>query len=181
MDNINFSKDLIKGKIVETIFQQMFRENESYTILPFGYEHTTPELAQYQRKIALKKVLQNIRHAPDFILISQDKKEVYLVEVKYRSRLEAHYIKKIVEETLRLWDPSYLFVATPQGFFFGPCNEIFNKDGEIGPLYQKWVNKEVQEKYLNLMNEFIGNIDARVSSDSSNDLTLGEGYELGLI
>jgi len=47
-ENIKFAKNLIKGKIAEIIFEQMIRDEERYTVIPFGYEHTVPTLAQYQ-------------------------------------------------------------------------------------------------------------------------------------
>jgi hypothetical protein len=47
------------------IFEEMFRKSEEFTVIPFGYEHTTPMLAQYQHILEVKQVLENIRHAPD--------------------------------------------------------------------------------------------------------------------
>ncbi|MDE2096048.1 MAG: hypothetical protein KGL39_02265 [Patescibacteria group bacterium] len=42
---ISFFRDLLKGKIAEVIFEQMFRDCGKFTILPFGYEKTVPEVA----------------------------------------------------------------------------------------------------------------------------------------
>lgn len=153
-DHIKFSKELIKGRIAEIVFEQMFRESGDFTILRFGYEYTLPELAQFQHSVEFQKVLDNIRHTPDFVLISQSKREVYLVEVKYRSNYYTDKIKQIAEETLKKWDPSFLFLVTPKGFFFGPCHTIVNDNGKIGGLYDKWASKEIQNKYLKLLNEF---------------------------
>jgi len=52
-----FIKDLVKGKIAEIIFEQMFRESGRYTILHSGYEYTLPELAQYQHLAEVKAVM----------------------------------------------------------------------------------------------------------------------------
>lgn len=153
-DNIEFSRNLIKGRIAEIIFEQMFRESGKFTILRMGYEYTLPELAQYKQLPEVEKYLENIRHTPDFILISDDKKEAYVVEVKYRSHRKAEDTMSIASNNLKVWDPSWLFIASPDGFFFGPCNTIKNKCGEIGQLFEKWVDKETQDKYLKLMNEF---------------------------
>ena len=46
MENIKFTKNLVKGKIAETIFAQMFREVGDYTVIEFGYEKIIPELIQ---------------------------------------------------------------------------------------------------------------------------------------
>jgi hypothetical protein len=151
-----FVKDLIKGKIAEIIFEQMFRESGNFTILHAGYEYTLPELAQYQHLTEVKAVIENIKNAPDFVLISQDKKEVYLVEVKYRKNRYPDKIKEIAEKTLEIWNPSWLFIASPDGFFFEPCNTVARNNGEIGPLYDggKWVEPGVQAEYLRLLNQF---------------------------
>ena len=156
MENtIEFSRNLIKGRIAEIIFEQMFRESGKFTILRSGYEYTFPELAQYRQLPEVELYLERIRHNVDFILISDDKKEVYLVEVKYRTNLKDEDIKKIALETREVQDPSWLFVASPShGFFFEPCNTVLKNHGKIGRLYEKWVNKGIQEKYLKLMNEF---------------------------
>lgn len=155
MDNLDFSKNLIKGKIAETVFEQMFRENGDFTILRFGYEHTIPELAQY-RASTFKRVVDDLSDAPDFVLISNKdgQKEVYLVEVKYRTKWGKEEIKEIAEKLLKRYDPVYLFIASLDGFFFGPCHDIVNNKGEIGTLYYKWADKEIQEKYLKLLREF---------------------------
>lgn len=46
MNNISFTKNLIKGKIAEIIFENMLREAGIFTILHFGYEYILPELAK---------------------------------------------------------------------------------------------------------------------------------------
>ena len=44
MSNITFARNLVKGKIAETVFAQMLRETKTYTVLEFGYEKVIPEL-----------------------------------------------------------------------------------------------------------------------------------------
>lgn len=149
-----FIKDLVKGKIAEIIFEQMFRESGRYTILHSGYEYTLPELAQYQHLAEIKAVIENIRNAPDFVLVSQDKKEVYLVEVKYRTHRHAENLMKICEDTLRTWNHCWLFVASPDGFFFEPCNTVLKNNGNIGPLVnEKFVDHKVRDGYLKILDQ----------------------------
>jgi hypothetical protein len=158
---INFSRNLIKGKITELIFQEMFGCSDKLTILPIGYEHTTPILAQYQHHVQIKRVLENIRNAPDFALITEDKSQVYLVEVKYRNGFTKEDILKIATDLSTRWNPSHLFVASPDKFYFSPCNTIVHSGGEIEELKESWIGKEVQIAYLSLLREFM------VKSDSS--------------
>lgn len=153
--DIDFSRDLIRGRIVETIFEEMFRASGEFTVLPIGYEHTTPTLAQYQHLLEVKNVLENIRSAPDFALISQDNKKVFLVEVKYRNELNKKEILETAKATLVRWNPCFLFVATKDNFYFSPCSSIINNQGEIEQLRESWISKNLQEEYLSLIKEFI--------------------------
>ncbi len=151
---ISFSRELLKGKIAEVIFEQMFRECGKFTILPFGYEKTVPEVAQYQHVVEVQQVLDNIRHAPDFILITQDRSQVYLVEVKYRHLILEQDIKAIAEQVRQHWEVAWLFLATPQGFFFDSINRVIASGGKIPPLPNSWIDSETQKHYLSLLMEF---------------------------
>jgi len=44
MKHYDFARNLVKGKIAETIFAQMLRETGSFTVLEFGYEKIIPDL-----------------------------------------------------------------------------------------------------------------------------------------
>lgn len=149
-----FIRDLMKGKIAEILFEQMFRDSGKFTILHSGYEYTIPELAQYQHFVEIKAVIENIRNVPDFILITQDKTQVYLVEVKYRSKIHEKELLGIAERTLQTWEKCWLFVASPSGFFFDPCNRVKNNNGKMNLLDGNWIQNQIQSDYLGLLNQF---------------------------
>jgi hypothetical protein len=75
-------------KIAEHIFQYMFREAGKYTVIPIGYESTADELEPYKQHVYVRKVLNNLKAAPDFVLISKDKTDVIVVEVEYFPKME---------------------------------------------------------------------------------------------
>lgn len=152
---IEFSEQLIKGKIGELIFSQMFRNSNQFTVIPFGYENTFPEIAQYAYMADDKQVFETIRNAPDFALVSHDKKDVYLVEVKYRHSMNEKHIQEIAEKIQSRWKSVLLFVATPTGFYFGNCADIISAKGVISPLDTSWVSEKEQSEYVRLLNEFI--------------------------
>ena len=152
--NTKFSKDLIKGKIVEVIFEQMFREAGEYTIIPFGYESIVPELINCGKSFSAKKVIQNISSSPDFALISRNKENVFLVEIKYRHRFDMEEIKNVAQEQKRRWHPSWIFIATLNGFYFDSCSDIIKNNGEATALKSGWIGKALQDKYLKLLKEF---------------------------
>lgn len=149
-----FSKDLIKGKIAEIIFEQMFRETGEYTIIPFGYENIMPELINCGKSSGAKKVIKNISTAPDFALISQSKESIFLVEVKYRRRFNKEEIKNLAQEQKNRWHPSWIFIATLDGFYFDSCSDIIKNNGEVTALKNGWIKKDLQDKYLALLKEF---------------------------
>lgn len=148
-------KNFIKGKIVELIFDQIFREAGRFTILPFGYERTLPELAQYSSEVKYRPVLDNVRSAPDFVLISHDKTEVYMVEVKYRANHTKADLVRIAKKIRSRWEAIWIFLATPDGFYFDSCTNVVKNEGAIASLDFGWVPEDIQKQYLELMKEFI--------------------------
>lgn len=151
---IDFSKQLIKGKIAELVFDQMFRQSSGYTVIPFGYEAIIPEIIQYAEQAGRKGLIENIRNAPDFALVSHDPKQVLLVEVKYRSTIDMEKIRDTAKKICEQWKLAWLFLATPQGFFFDSCTDLTNQE-KLTPLSDKMVPFETQAKYLKLLGEFI--------------------------
>ena len=150
----DFSKNLIKGKIAQIIFEQMFREQGEYTVIPFGYENILPEIfPQKNNYEGAKRAIDNIRNAPDYTLISARKEKVFLVEVKYRRELNIEEIRNIAIKQIERWSPSFIFVATQGGFYFDLCTNIINKTW-ITKLSDRMVSRELQNKYLELLVEF---------------------------
>lgn len=66
---------------------------------------------------------------------------------------------KIAERMFESWKPSFLFIATQEGFYFGKVSDIVRDKGEIHPLEHKSIPKELQEKYIELLRVFIKNGD----------------------
>ena len=150
-----FTHKLIKGKIAELIFDQMFREIDRFTIIPFGYESTLPEIAQSSHLVEYKYVLDQIRTSPDFAMVSHDKTEVFLVEVKYFHQYNEKEINEAAKKIHSKWRVIWLFVATPDGFYFDSCMNVINSNGKILPLSSTWISTQIQNEYLRVLREFI--------------------------
>jgi hypothetical protein len=148
-------KKLFNQKITEHIFQYMFREAGKYTVIPIGYEATAEELEPYKRHAYVRKVLDNLKAAPDFVLISKDKTDVIVVEVEYIAKAEPEDIGDMVHTVLRRWDPSYVFIATQTGFYFDSCNSVKAENGHIKLLSEHWVKMDMQHKYLELLHYYV--------------------------
>jgi hypothetical protein len=153
MDNILFARNLVKGKIAETIFAQMLREAGDFTVLEFGYEKVIPELVQRGYK-ENNITIETLRTAPDFAVINQKTKEVKLIEVKYLKSLNFKYILGYAKKMSQSWNPSYLFIATLGGFYFDEINNIIRNKGKIAPLETPQINRDLQIRYLKILSDF---------------------------
>lgn len=155
MENIDFSQNLIKGRIAEMIFEQMLRDAGGFTVLGFGYEKVIPELARRQDTIEAERTMEIIRRAPDFAVIKHETNKVYLVEVKYMHSMKREWVLKAAQQMINSWDPSYLFIVNPHSFYFESVRSIVEKEGEIEAFGYDSVSKELQDKYLELLKTFI--------------------------
>ena len=183
-DPINFSKQLVKGRIAETLFEQMHRDAGGFTILAFGYESVIPELAHRQHDLGAEATMEIIRRAPDFAVIDNKTHEVRLIEVKYRMHPSVADNQKCAKRMHDSWKPSCLFLATPKGFFFDKVSTIVENKGAIAPLSHSHIPEELQKKYTELLNQFIVPTEAlsgelwqkiEPTEDSSDSATEGVG------
>lgn len=150
----NFEHNLIKGRIAEMVFELMMRESGAFTVIPFGYENTIHELLHYQNITKQKKAIKRVKKAPDFVVVSSETKTVHLVEVKYRKNPDPKEVKEKAEEMMKLWDPSWLFLATPKGFFFDSAEYVVKNKGKMKSLDIESITPELKEKYIKLLNDF---------------------------
>jgi len=155
MDNIAFARNLVKGKIAETVFAQMLRETREFTVLEFGYEKVIPEMIQ-QGHVEDNGMIETLRTAPDFAVINQKTKEVRLIEIKYMHRLNPKFVLQDAKRMSGSWNPSYLFVATLDGFYFDNIEMIIKNNGFIPALEHPQIPKAVQDKYLQIIIDFEG-------------------------
>ena len=155
-EKYDFERQLIKGRITETIFDQMFREREDFIVIPFGYEKVLPEITQYAEGREAEMVKDNIRNAPDYALISHKHNGIYLVEVKYRRKINNEEVLEIAEKIHKRWKLVWLFMATQEGFYFDSCANILRKK-KIIQLSTSWISKDVQDSYHKMIRSFIQN------------------------
>ncbi len=155
MDHIDFARNLVKGKIAETVFAQMLRETQNFTVLEFGYEKVIPELVMhgYDQN---EGIMETLRSAPDFAVINEKTKRVHLIEVKYMRSMNKTYMLGHARRMSKSWNPSYLFVATLDGFYFGDIDEVIEAGGAIPLLKHAQIPDEIQVKYLQILRDFEG-------------------------
>lgn len=85
-DQWNFRYGMIKGRIAETLVQELFL-SLGYNVFRYGMENTIPGIMELLKGIR-SDVAQEIRRMPDFVMQNPNTKEVYFVEVKFRANGE---------------------------------------------------------------------------------------------
>ncbi len=152
-NEVSFARNLVKGKIAETVFAQMLRSIGQFTVLEFGYEKIIPELVG-RGKGENDEMVEALRTAPDFAIINNKTKKVHLIEVKYRKSFSNSVVLSTAKRMSACWNPSYLFLATVDGFYFGEVKEIIKRKGKINLLVHKQIPKSTQENFLKILNDF---------------------------
>ena len=79
----SFSQNSIKGRVAETIIQELFLAHE-FNVFHYGMERSIPGIAQLTRK-TFGAVKQQIRSMPDFVVQDPRNNKLHFVEVKYRA------------------------------------------------------------------------------------------------
>jgi hypothetical protein len=153
VNNILFARNLVKGKIAETIFAQMLRDTGEFTVLEFGYEKVIPELIQQSHE-SNDDVIETLRAAPDFAVINKTTKRVHLIEVKYLRKYNENYMLEHAKRMAKSWNPSYLFLATLDGFYFDEIKDVIAANGQMRPLHHRQINEDLQKKYLQILKDF---------------------------
>lgn len=141
-------ENLLKGRATEVVFEQMFGNKKQYKVLHFGFEYITAELKGAIRGVD-DETFKMISKAPDFLLHDTEEHSLYLVECKYRTKVQAEdilYIAKQLDE--KNWSLSKLFIASPDGFFYDDVENIIANKGECPRLSCELVSEATQEKYL---------------------------------
>jgi hypothetical protein len=78
----NYREGMIKGRIAETLIEELFLAL-GYNVFRYGMENTVPGIMKLLRGVR-SDVAKNIRRMPDFVIQSQDTKDVFFLEVKFR-------------------------------------------------------------------------------------------------
>ena len=78
-----FSENAIKGRVAETIIQELFLAH-GFNVFHYGMERSIPGIAQLTRKTK-GPVNDRIRTMPDFVVQDPRNNRLHFVEVKYRA------------------------------------------------------------------------------------------------
>ncbi|MDG1731049.1 MAG: hypothetical protein P8K68_01585 [Algibacter sp.] len=82
----NFRYNMIKGRIAETLIQELFL-SLGYNVFHYGMENTIPGIMELLKGVKTE-VANEIRRMPDFVIQNPSTNEVFFIEVKFRKNGE---------------------------------------------------------------------------------------------
>ena len=104
-----FSENSIKGRVAETIIQELFLAH-GYNVFHYGMERSVPGIAQLTCKTD-GDVKRRIQSMPDFVVQDPRNNRLHFVEVKYRA--SGHYsIDDITGEYP--WPHAYFIIVSKE-------------------------------------------------------------------
>ena len=144
MSKKDFSLNLIKARVAETIIQQLFIEN-GYSVFHYGMENAVPTIVGRLNKDN-SEISKSIRQMPDFVLQSPDG-ELFYLEVKYRAKGD-FFFEEITDSFP--YKNAWFIIVTKDQMFCASVSEL-KKYGKI-PLEDTF--------HLNNRTEFLLSVDA---------------------
>ena len=79
----NFRYGMIKGRIAETLIQELFL-SLGYNVFRYGMENTIPGIMELLKGVR-SDVADDIKRMPDFVIQNPNTKDVHFIEVKFRA------------------------------------------------------------------------------------------------
>lgn len=134
MERYSFASNVVKGRIAETLIEEMFKKS-GYIVYRFGYEailENISQLRQLGRELQDSDTLDRIRSIPDFLVISPNG-SVQLVEVKYSST--GSLSKSKLNKYAGYWKEARILLVSPtKPHFCINYIENFISTGRLFPL-----------------------------------------------
>lgn len=155
-NNKEYSENLIKGRIAETIIQELFIQS-GYNVFHYGMERTLPAILG---KISGKNdaVSTAIRSMPDFVVQNTVSGALFYVEVKYRSSGE--FRLKDLMKNYPYENAHFILVSTDsiKHITFHDLKEgayiSKNDDRHLQSCAYFTFDKDILKQYLNYVTKF---------------------------
>ena len=82
----SYKEGMIKGRIAETLIEELFLSLD-YNAFRYGMENTVPGIMELLKGVR-SDVATNIRRMPDYVIQHRKTKEVFFIEIKFRTSEE---------------------------------------------------------------------------------------------
>ncbi len=104
------------GEMAERAVKFLIDSMPGWKCIPYGMENHISELKQILKNNHKNGMSRKIRSMPDFIAVNSESKEVYLIDVKFRSingkpNGTYGFSYNQIKDYLEFWNPSYLFIV----------------------------------------------------------------------
>ena len=157
MANYSFASNVVKGRIAETLVEEMFKKS-GYIVYRFGYEailENISQLRQLGKDLQNSDTLDKIRSIPDFLVISPNG-SVQLIEVKYSS--SATLSKSALHKYAVFWREARVLLVSPlKPYFSINYVENFIESGKLFTLendrYTK-IDPKIIENFSQIVKEY---------------------------
>ncbi|HTC00023.1 MAG TPA: hypothetical protein VK705_05025 [Ferruginibacter sp.] len=152
--------DMIKGRIAETLIQELFLSLK-YNVFRYGMENTIPGIMELLKGVR-SDVAEDIRRMPDFVMQNPNTKDVYFVEVKFRSN--ESYSKKDLPKNYP-YENAYIIIVSKKHIKCITVEELFegkeitpNSHNYLGNRKEFDLDKDVIIDFCNFAVLFFENV-----------------------
>lgn len=155
MKKTQISDSSIKGRIAETIVEEMFI-SMGYRVFRFGMENTLPGFAN--RELPMRgEVANEVRKMPDFIVVRDT--QIAYIEVKYRTNGEFDFNSHYARKGGYPYSNAYFILVSPKHIKIQKASELEKgKDFVfLNKLEDFDTDKEIILQYIEFCKKFFGN------------------------
>ncbi|MCW7490968.1 hypothetical protein [Leptospira meyeri] len=129
----NYRYNMIKGRIAETLIQEMFLSLK-FNVFRYGMENTIPGIMELLKGVR-SDVADEIRRMPDFVIQNPKTNEVFFIEVKFRANGE--FRKKDLPKEYP-YNNAFIIVVSKKHIKCLTVEEL-NKGEEITPISKNYL------------------------------------------
>ena len=149
------SDSSIKGKIAETIVEEMFI-SMGYRVFRFGMENTLPGFAN--RELPMRgEVANEVRKMPDFIVVRD--LQIAYIEVKYRTNGEFDFNSHYSRKGGYPYSNAYFILVSPKHIKIQKASELEKgkKFVYLNDIEDFNTDREIILQYIEFCKKFFGN------------------------
>jgi hypothetical protein len=129
----NFRYNMIKGRIAETLIQELFLSLK-FNVFRYGMENTIPGIMDLLRGVR-DEVADQIKRMPDFVVQNPKTGGVYFVEVKFRAN-ESFALKNLEKDYP--YENAYIIIVSKKHIKCITVEEL-HEGKEITPTSQNYL------------------------------------------
>ncbi|MBI2107284.1 hypothetical protein HYT57_04850 [Candidatus Woesearchaeota archaeon] len=138
-----YKESIIKGRIAETLIEELFL-SLGYGVFRYGMENTIPGIVGLLQGVD-SEVASNIRKMPDFVIQHPVTKEVYFIEVKFRSdgefdKNETDFTKNSKSIEDYPYKNTYFIIVSKKHIKCITYYEL-RKGGKVTPISQNYLSR----------------------------------------